>query len=103
MLNQSRTLLNDIAWVLMWIIICGEPIVFWSGLWLLLPPTVWVALLSVGPVAGFLVTCWSALSRASRPRRTQRPTIVPSRLPMATPGPLMAEWKHTDSTYVPLS
>ena len=103
MLNQSRILFNDMAWVLLWIIICSTPIVFWSGLWLLLPPTVWVAVLSVGPVAGCLVTCWSTLSRASRPRRTQPPTIVPPRLPMATPVPLMAEWSRTVSTYVPLS
>ena len=102
MLNQKRILLYDVAWVLLWIVICGQPIVFWCSLWLLLPPTVCIALLSMCPVAGFLVTCWYALSRASRPGHTWRP-IVPSRLPMAIPMPSMAEWNHTDTTCVPLS
>jgi hypothetical protein len=66
MLSQPCKWLDDVAWVLLWIVICGEPVVFWFSLWLLLPPTVCVALLSVCPVAGLLVTCWSALSRASR-------------------------------------
>jgi hypothetical protein len=102
MLNNIRILLSHIVWTLLWVVICGEPIVFWFSLWLLLPPIVCVALLSVGPVAGFLVTCWYTLSRHRRAGHTWHP-IVPSRLPMATPVPLMAEWNHTDPTCVPLS
>jgi hypothetical protein len=100
--SNTYTLLDDISWILLWIVICCEPIVFWVSLWLLLPSIVCVALLSVGPAAGFLVTCWYGLSRHSRLGHMWRP-IVSSRLPRATSVPLMTEWNHTDPTYVSLS